>query len=92
MTILNYPELMLVSEVCAVLRIHRATVVRWIREGKLRGFSLGIGKGGDHRIYRESVERYIDALNVIDPPDVDVEPEPTRTDTKYLYYQKYTHK
>jgi len=33
-----------VKEICAILKVKRGTVIRWIRAGRLRAFKVGGGR------------------------------------------------
>jgi excisionase family DNA binding protein len=37
-------KFMTVKEICALLKITRGTVIRWIRTGELQAFKLGAGR------------------------------------------------
>lgn len=54
----NLPEVLTVSEVAALLRLHPHTVQRQAREGKIRYFQTA---GGHYRFRREDIEQLIRA-------------------------------
>jgi excisionase family DNA binding protein len=57
--ILFPPEspVMTLTEVSAYLHIHPSTCYRLLREGKIPGWRIGIGKG-DHRFNRETIDAW----------------------------------
>lgn len=50
------PDLLLPDEVAGELRVDRETVLRWLRDGKMRGIKL---PGGDWRVSRAEVDRIL---------------------------------
>lgn len=55
----DYPDVMLSAEVAACLRVDRATVKRWIKEGKIKAIRIGEGLGSDLRILKRDVRDYM---------------------------------
>ena len=54
----NLPEILTVSEVAALLRLHPHTVQRQAREGKIECFQTA---GGHYRFRREDIRKLISA-------------------------------
>ncbi len=51
-------KLYTVAEAAALLRVNPFTIRRWLRDGRLRGFSMGSDRGG-WRIRRSELDRFI---------------------------------
>ncbi len=52
-------EYLTVQEVAEILKVHPATVKRWLREGRLEGVPLGDRAGW--RVAREDLEKFLEA-------------------------------
>ncbi len=51
-------KLYTVTEAAALLRVNPFTIRRWLRDGRLCGFSMGSDRGG-WRIRQSEIERFI---------------------------------
>src|SRR5216684_1985671 len=51
----NDPEVLTVKEVCDLLRIHRSTIYRLVRRGKIPSFKIG----KDWRFRKDQIMRWI---------------------------------
>lgn len=60
------PKLLTVAEVAEQLNVGRDAVRSWIRQGKLRGYRFGEGKGCTWRVDPESFETF-KAKSVVAP-------------------------
>ena len=49
-------KLYTVKDVAAALRVHQETIRRWLRDGKLKGVTMGGGRGG-YRITETELNR-----------------------------------
>jgi excisionase family DNA binding protein len=63
-------QLLTVDQVARQLQVHRATVRRWIKAGKLHGISLGSDRAG-WRIRRSEVQALIQGTRQIPLPESD---------------------
>lgn len=52
-------ELLTVPEVAGMLKLNEQTVRKWLRDGRLSGFSLGSRQAG-WRVRRSDVERFLE--------------------------------
>lgn len=55
-------DILTAKEVANILRVHDYSVVKWIREGKLKGFKVG-GGPGRWRVKREDLEAFMESEN-----------------------------
>lgn len=63
----EHPQLITVSQAASLLAVHRSTVRRWIREGKIRAYRLG-GRGV--RLTRADVLQLVTPLEAASERDV----------------------
>ena len=53
-------QLLTIEETAKILKVHKATLRRWDKEGKLKAVRVGSRRGiGDRRYKKEEVEKYI---------------------------------
>jgi excisionase family DNA binding protein len=50
-------NILTIKEICAILKISRITVIRWIRAGKLPAFKPGEGRGW--RVHRSDFDEFV---------------------------------
>jgi excisionase family DNA binding protein len=52
------------DEVAKYFRVHPRTVMRWLKQGSLRGYKLGTGKTALLRISKSEIERFMEKSKI----------------------------
>lgn len=53
-------EFLTLEEVAKELRVHKRTILRWLKNGSLKGYKLGDGKTSLLRIPKTEVNKFLD--------------------------------
>ena len=57
-------QLLTIEETAKILKVHKATLRRWDKEGRLKAVRIGSRRGiGDRRYKQEDIERFIKQNN-----------------------------
>jgi excisionase family DNA binding protein len=56
----TFMEFYTLEEVAKELRVHKRTVMRWLKSGALKGYKLGDGTTSLLRIPKDEIKRFLD--------------------------------
>lgn len=60
----DHPELLTYSEACAIAKVSRWTIHRWIQKGFIRALKLGTRRSCRVRIDAASLRAFLDSLEI----------------------------